>query len=304
MAMPPHELSSTPVSKAQSFAVLAAAMIVLQLVASVCYPIAKYGLGIIEPFTFAFYRYIISSAVLLAVVKLTKQEPKIERRDWGRIVFLGVLIIPFNQTLFLVGQSLTGAGHGAFIFSTTPVWVFILAIVHLKEKATWRRTTGIVVATAGVMTIMLSGAFDVGTEYLMGDAIIIVSVLAWGYYTILGKKLVQKYGALRMTAYALAIGSAMYLPFGGWFALQYDYSQATLAAWGSVFYMAIGMSVVVYVLWYWLLKYLEASQLAVYHNVQPVIASTLAYFFLGESLGLAFIVGGIVILAGVIITEV
>ena len=59
--------------------------------------------------------------------------------------------------------------------------------------------------------------------------IILVSVLAWGYYTVLGKKLVQKYGALRMTAYALAIGSAMYLPFGGWFALQYDYSQATLA---------------------------------------------------------------------------
>jgi len=292
------------VTRGQSLAVLAGAMIVLQLVASVCYPIAKYGLGIIEPFTFAFYRYIISSVVLLTIVSFTKREPKIERRDWGRIVFLGILIIPFNQTLFLVGQNLTGAGHGAFLFSTTPVWIFIFALVHLKEKATWRRTTGIILATAGVMTIMLSGALEIGTEYLLGDAIILVSVLAWGYYTVLGKTLVQKYGALRITAYALAIGSAMYLPFGGWFALQYDYSQATLAAWGSVVYMAIGLSVIVYVLWYWLLKYLEASQIAVYHNVQPVIASTLAYFFLGESLGLAFIVGGIIILAGVIITEV
>jgi len=295
---------SRVVTRGQSLAVLAGAMIVLQLVASVCYPIAKYGLGIIEPFTFAFYRYIISSVVLLTIVSFTKREPKIERRDWGRIVFLGILIIPFNQTLFLVGQNLTGAGHGAFLFSTTPVWIFIFALVHLKEKATWRRTTGIILATAGVMTIMLSGALEIGTEYLLGDAIILVSVLAWGYYTVLGKTLVQKYGALRITAYALAIGSAMYLPFGGWFALQYDYSQATLAAWGSVVYMAIGLSVIVYVLWYWLLKYLEASQIAVYHNVQPVIASTLAYFFLGESLGLAFIVGGIIILAGVIITEV
>jgi len=304
MAIPPHQVTPTQPSRGQSLAILATAMIVLQLVASICYPIAKYGLGVIEPFTFAFFRYLISSTVLLTIVSFTKRQPKIERRDWGRIVLLGVLIIPFNQTLFLVGQNLTGAGHGAFIFSTTPVWIFILAVVHLKERATWRRTTGIVMATAGVMTIMLSGAIAIGTEYLLGDLIILISVLAWAYYTILGKKLVQKYGALRMTAYALAIGSAMYLPLGGWFALKYDYSQATLAAWGSVVYMAIGLSVIVYVLWYWLLKYLEASQIAVYHNVQPVIASALAYFFLGEAVGPAFIVGGVVILAGVIITEV
>ncbi|MCP4683988.1 MAG: EamA family transporter [bacterium] len=291
-------------SVGQSFAMLAGAMIVLQVVASICYPIAKYGLGIIEPFTFAFYRYILSSTVLLTIVRFTKRDPRIERRDWGRIVLLGFLIIPLNQTLFLVGQNLTGAGHGAFLFSTTPVWIFILAIVHLKERPTWRRTTGIVLATFGVMTIMLSGALDVGAEYLLGDAIILISVLAWGYYTVLGKRLVQKYGALRVTAYSLAIGSAMYLPIGSWFAWQYDYSQATLAAWGSVVYMALGLSVVVYVLWYWLLKYLEASQIAVYHNVQPVIASALAYFLLGEALGPAFIIGGLIILAGVLITEV
>jgi len=279
-------------------------MAVLQTVAAVCYPIAKYGLEIIDPFTFAFYRFLLSSAVLLLMARYRHYTRPIERADWWKIIGLGIIIIPFNQTMFLIGQSMTGAGHGAFIFSTTPVWIFLLAVIHLKERATWRRWLGMLMATAGVITIMWSGLARFGREYFWGDLIIVISVIAWGYYTVFGKNLVRKYGALRMTAYALAIGSAFYLPFGFYFALRYDYSQSTLGAWGSVVYMSIGLSVLVYVLWYWLLKHLDASRIAVYHNVQPIIASAVAFAFLGEIPTPTFILGGSIVLAGVIITEV
>lgn len=289
---------------AASTGTLVSVIVLLQLVASFCYPIAKYGLDIIEPFTFAFYRFILASVALLIAAAFTSKERRVERSDYRRIFFLGVLIIPFNQTLFLLGQSLTGAGHGAFLFATTPVWIFALALIHLKERFLWQRAIGIGVATMGVMVIMISGGLEVSRDYIIGDAIILVSVIAWAYYTILGKPLVQKYGAIRVTAYAMASGSLIYLPFGVFFAMRYDYSQATPAAWWSVIYMAIGLSFVVYVLWYWLLKQMDASRLAVYHNIQPVIASAVAYFWLGESLSLAFIVGGVVVLTGVIITEI
>ncbi len=279
------------------------AVAVLQTIAGACYPIAKYGLSIIEPFTFAFYRFLISSIVLLILSWSRRHDKPIERQDWWRIVFLGILVIPLNQTLFLVGQAMTGAGHGAFLFSTTPVWVFLLAVIHLKEKATWRRGAGIVVAVSGVIIIMWSGLAHFGKEYLIGDLIIVVSVVAWGYYTILGQSLVRKYGALRTTAYALASGSAIYFPFGLYYAIKFDYSNTTPAAWGSVVYMAIGLSVVVYVLWYWLIKHLEVSRIAVYHNIQPIWASTVAYIFLHESLTPVFLVGGALVLVGVLITE-
>jgi len=282
---------------------LVGAVVLLQLVGSFAYPVAKYGLAIIEPFTFAFYRFLISSAILLLLVSLKKHRVPIERRDYGRIILLGIMIIPLNQTLFLLGQSLTGAGHGAFLFATTPVWIFILALIHLREKFRPRRAIGIAVAVAGVLLIMFSGELEVRREYLIGDLIIVVSVIAWSYYTVLGKPIVQKYGALRTTAYALASGSAIYFPFGLYHALRFDYSQATMAAWGSVFYMAIALSFVVYVLWYWVLKYWEASRMAVYHNVQPVIASVVACLWLGESLTTTFLIGGIIVIVGVIVTE-
>ena len=299
----PGLANKAPSDDTAPLARLVGGMILLQVLASICYPIAKYGLGIIDPFTFAFYRYIISSAVLLTMTKLRKQGRPVERPDWWRLALLGLLIIPGNQTLFLWGQSMTGAGHGAFLFATTPIWVFVLAIIHLKERPHWRRTTGIILATLGVLFIMYSGLADVGTKYLLGDLILVGSVAAWGYYTVLGKPLVKKYGALRTTAYALALGSAMYLPFGAYAAIRYDYSQSNIWAWGSVVYMAIALSAVVYVIWYWLLKYLDASRIAVYHNVQPIIASAVAYFFLGEALSTGFVIGGLVVIAGVLFTE-
>ena len=67
--------------------------------------------------------------------------------------------------------------------------------------------------------------------------------------------------------------------------------------------LALGLSVFVYVLWYWLLKHLDASRIAIYHNIQPILASTVAYLFLGEVLSSAFLVGGAIVIFGVLIAE-
>jgi drug/metabolite transporter (DMT)-like permease len=176
-------------------------------------------------------------------------------------------------------------------------------LIYLKEKFIFRRAAGVILGLLGVAIIMASGAIELGSQYLLGDMIILIAVLAWAAYTILGRPLVLKYGAFRVTAYALASGSAMYFPFGLYRASIFDYGSATLGAWLTVVYAALGVSVAAYVLWYWLLKYMETTKIAVFHNLQPVIAAIVAFIFLGEPIGLAFIMGGLVVLAGVIITE-
>ncbi len=285
-------------------ATLLPAIILIQVLDAVCFPITRYGTLIIEPFTFAFFRFVISSIVLLTVVRFRKRKPPVERKDWPKIFLLAVFIIPGNQMLYMFGQSMTAAGHGAFLFATSPVWIFLLAIIHLKEKIMAKRVAGIVLSFGGVLIIMLGGQANFGFDYLLGDLIILIAVLAWCYYTIIGKPLVEKYGAFRMTAYALAIGSGLYFPFGLYRALSFDYTGVTAGAWGAVAFMALGMSVGLYVLWYWLLKHMDASRVAIWHNLFPVISAVVAYFFLGEPLTTAFVVGGVVVLAGVTITEV
>ncbi len=274
-----------------------------QTMAALAFPISKYGLEIIEPFAFGFYRFIISSLVLLAINRFLNHSVRIEKKDYWKIWGLGILIIPLNQLAFLYGQSLTSSGHGAILFATTPVWIFLIAQFILREKLIVRRAIGIVIAVIGVIVLMTGGAVELGTEYLYGDLLILLAVLTWAFYTVFGKELVRKYGALRITAYALSSGTLLYLPFGAYFASQLDYAAVSLGGWMTVLYMAIGTSVIAYGLWYWALKYMDASRMAVFHNIQPVVATIVAFFWLGEPLGIEFIVGGVIVLGGVILAE-
>jgi len=290
-------------SSGKSKLLLISILVVQQTLGALTFPIAKYGLAIIEPFTFAFYRYILSSLILLGIVRIRAKGPAIEKKDYKKILALGFLIIPFNQTTYLYGQKLTGAGHGALLFATVPIWLFIGGMFYLKERFVMRRALGVIVGLAGVIVILTGGAIHLGTQYLIGDMLILIAVWAWAAYTLLGKPLVLKYGAFRVTAYALASGSAIYFPFGLYRAIIFDYASATLGAWLTVIYVTLGVSVGSYVLWYWLLKYMEATKIAVFHNLQPVVAAGTAAVFLGEPIGWSFILGGIVVLTGVLITE-
>jgi drug/metabolite transporter (DMT)-like permease len=302
-ATPKDDELSSRAGERPAMAALIGALVIQQLLGAMTFPISKFGLAQIEPFTFAFYRFILASIALLAIVRFRKHHRKIERRDGWRILGLGLLIIPFNQLAFLIGQSLTGANHGGVIFSTAPIWVFVLAIIHLKERVVPRRALGVICAVIGVVTIMSGGAVAMSLDYLWGDLLILVAVIAWAYYTVWGKPLVEKYGAIRVTAYALASGSVFYIPFGLWRAIDFDYSGVGVGAWLSVLYVSWGLSGVVYVLWYWVLKYMAASRIAVWHNVQPIIATAVAFFWLGEPLGWSFVIGGTITLAGVVISE-
>ena len=302
--MSPDNLDSAQQSSTtQASSFIISVLIFQQTLGALAFPISKYGLAYIEPFTFAFYRFVIASILLLAVVKFRKKSIKIEKQDYLKIIGLGILIIPLNQLLFLTGQSFTTASHGALLFATTPIWILITAIIHLKERPKFKRILGIILALSGVGVVMTSGALHLGTDYLFGDLLILIAVVAWAYYTVLGKTLVQKYGAIRVTAYALSFGSLLYMPFGIYQASKFEYTAVPLDAWGSVLYMAIGTSVVAYVIWYWVLKYLEASRIALFHNVQPFIAALVAYIWLGEPISTALVVGGLIAITGILIAE-
>lgn len=276
---------------------------VVQFLGAISYPIARYGLTQIDPFVFAFYRFIIAGAILFGLTRVTRQSPPIEKPDLLRILGLGALIIGLNQLLFLLGQSMTAASHGAIVYATQPVWIYLFSLALGKEQFNWRQVGGIIFAVVGAVVIVASAAKGGDAATLTGDLILFVSVCAWAVYVVLGRPLVQKYGALRVTAYALSFGSLLYSPYGLWLAIQTDYSQVPMGVWGSVLFMALGISIIVYVIIYWLIKYMDASRVAVIHNVQPVVATAVAWMFLGETVGVVFVVGSIIVMAGVLLSE-
>jgi drug/metabolite transporter (DMT)-like permease len=274
-----------------------------QIISALAFPAAKIGLNEVEPLIYAAMRFTICSVVYIPILLVLRKNGRIPAKDHLRIFIIGLTIIFLNQVLFLVGQSMTSASHSSLLFATIPVFIYIMAIVFLKETASWRRTAGIVIAVAGVYIILSGGRVKFGSQYLFGDLLVLTAAIAWAAATVMAKPLAIKYGAFRVIGTALVYGSLVYIPFGIYEAVNYDMSSISWRGWLSILYLAIIVSIVAYVLWYWVLKYMEASRVAIVQNLQPIIAAGVAAVVLSESIGLQFVIGGIIVLTGVIITE-
>ncbi|MBN2226640.1 MAG: DMT family transporter [candidate division Zixibacteria bacterium] len=294
----------TPKPPARPFWFVFGVLIFHQVISACAFPFAKIGLNQLDPLVYAFFRFVISSAIYIPVLYWQNRKSKIARHDHLKFLGIGLLLIPINQLVFLIGQSLTSAGHSSLLFATTPVFIYILAIFFLKEKASARRAFGIIIALGGVYIILSGGNIRFGREYVLGDLLVLVAVIAWAAATVMGKPLASRYGAFRVTGSALVYGSLVYLPFGLFFALRADYGAVNWQGWFSVGYMAIVISAGAYVLWYWVLKYLEASRAAIMQNIQPIVATAVAAVLLSEPITGSLILGGAIVIGGVILTEI
>jgi drug/metabolite transporter (DMT)-like permease len=272
-----------------------------QIIMGGTFPAAKIALVDFDAFTLALFRYLIASACLLAVVYFTGRLRKVSRRDLPKLILLGILAIPLNQLLFLYGLQFTTPARSALWFGATPVFVYLLAVPFLREKTTLLKVIGTAASFGGVALVLRNGSD--GEATLIGDLIVIAAVVSWAVYTVVGKPLLRKYGALAMTAYALSIGTLLYLPFGIYQAFRFDYSLVSTEAWIGMLYIAIATSVIGYSIWYWGLARMEAIKLAIFQNIQPVAGTILSVLIVDEVLGADFLAGGILIVGGVILTQ-
>jgi drug/metabolite transporter (DMT)-like permease len=278
--------------------------LMLQAVASAAtHVVAKAAMREIPPLTFGFHRFVLASMVFGAIMVARNRFFPYSRSEWKLVILLSILAIPINQGFFLVGLSLTPPTHPALLYASSPVWVYILSAWRGEEKMNTRKTVGIAIALFGVVAFFMEKGITLAMDHLLGDFLILIAVWAWAFFTVLGRPLAQERGALTVTASALILGTIIYLPLGIYVASHFNYSQVTYVGWGGVLYLAIVTSVVLYTLWFWIIKYMEPSKAAVFTNLQPVLTAILAYFIVGERLSAGSIISGIVILVGVYITQ-
>jgi drug/metabolite transporter (DMT)-like permease len=278
--------------------------LMLQAVASAgTFIVAKGALREIAPLTFGFYRFGLASVIFGIIMVARQRYFPYDKSELKLVVLLSILAIPINQGFFLFGLSLTPPTHPALLYATGPVWVYLISAWRKEESFDMKKSLGITIALIGVIAFFLEKGIMLALNDLLGDFLILIAVLAWAFYTVLGRPLAQKHGAMTVTASALVIGTIIYLPLGVYVASKFNYADVTWVGWTGVVYTAIITSVILYTLWYWIIKHIEPSKAAVFANLQPVLTAIMAYFIIGERLSIGSILSGIVVLAGVYITQ-
>lgn len=251
--------------------------------------------GIINPVQLTFIRFFIGGFILLPFV-ITKKE-KIYKKDWLFFLGLGVINIFISMGALQLSINMGKASTAAILISSNPIFVMLFSAFILKEKATFDKLACIVLGMAGISLIIYKG--NTGGDTVLSLTLALLASLTFGLYTVLGKLKSERVSSITMISISSILGSLLYIPVLLYLKLPIFYiPQAAIL---KVVYLGVFLSGIAYITYMEALKILTASKGSMVFFLKPVLASTLAIIFLGESLNAKTIIGMSLVLAGILI---
>ncbi len=240
-----------------------------------------------------------TASTVLALYAFTKRMRLPERSDLPLIGLTGFLGISVYHVALNFGEMTVQAGAASLLISAAPVFTALLSVAVLKERLTGIGWLGILLAFAGVGLIALSGGR--GLRFTPGALLILLAATVAAVYSILSKQLLRRHAALEFTCYSIWAGTLPLLVFlpGLLRRLPVAAPPATFA----VIYLGIFPAAIAYVLWNHALARMPASLLSSFLYLSPVLASLIAWVWLGEVPTLLTLVGGAIAILGVILVQ-
>jgi drug/metabolite transporter (DMT)-like permease len=299
--------------RAPSRPVIAVLIGLIVVIWAVNFIAAKIGMRYFPPLTMASFRVCAAGAVMLPFYLLLRglslfpeaadRTAQFTLRELWTFVYLGFFGVSVNQFCFTLSMHYTSVSHAAIIVGLGPIYTLVLAVLLRLEKATLHKAVGMAIALIGVAVLASEHGISTHSPSLLGDAITMTGSIGFAMYAVLGKRVARQYDALTMTAYTHFAGALLVLPLATQQAKKLfgtgDWRTISWQGWAAVLYMALFSSAVAYVLYYWLLRYLEASQLSAFTYLLPVLATILGILTLGEKGSWMQVLGGALALGGV-----
>jgi len=229
---------------------------------------------------------------------LWRRPLRLPRTAWWRILVMGILGVPIYNLAFLHGLKTVPTGTASLIIALNPVFTAVLARLVLKERFGLRRAVGLVLALAGVFVVIRYGTDKpVDWPYLSSALVLSLAPLGWAFYTVIGRRLPAAAGALD-TTYALLFVGSLPLLLLATPSLGRNLLAHPAALW-SALYLAVPCTLVAYAGWIWALKRLPAGEVAAFVFLNPPLANLWSWLFEGATLEAPFLLGALVLLAGV-----
>jgi len=280
-------------------------LLLVAIIWGINYPVVKLALSDFLPMSFTVVRFFLASFFLISFMMLSQEPLSIDRRDRPAFIKLGVLGITLYNLFFMYGLKYTTASNSALFISTSSLFAVFIQAASGRERVTARIVTGIVLASVGVIFIIRGHGGDLtfSSSGLFGDLLTLVAAVLWALYTITAQPLLEKYSAVKVTAYSMTAGSILLLPIGLYELVRQSWTGISFQSWFALGFAAFFSAGVAFTLWYQGVKRIGVTRTIVYQYLVPCVAVIVAVFFLGEQISMLQLLGGIAILVGVFLAQ-
>lgn len=221
----------------------------------------------------------LGAAAIFWLISLFLPREKVAPRDLTVIILGGLLGIVVSQTLTAWALTFTTPVYFSLIATLTPVATMLCAALFIGEKISTRGVVGVTLGVAGAMLMVFIGwQGGSGKNDILGIALTLLSMLTWAVYLIVTRKVSARYMAVTQMKWVFLASAIAVLPFS-----LTDLQSATLYSaatqWSGLAEMAfivVFATVAGYFAIPFAMRYLKATTVSVYTNLQPIVASLVA----------------------------
>jgi drug/metabolite transporter (DMT)-like permease len=240
------------------------------------------------------------SMILFWLVWLFMPKEKIALNDFPRIIAAAFFGVAFNMLTFFKGLSLTSPISAAVIMVSTPMIVLTLSALIMNERMQTRMVFGIILGLIGTAFLILYGkSIGSATNAGLGNFLVLVNAISYGFYLIIVKKLMDKYNAFTFVKWIYLFGFIMVLPFG-WSQFQtVEWTLVPMDICWKIGFVVVFSTFLTYLLNLLSMKELKPTTVAVFIYLQPLFATIFAISLGKDELSLVKIGSAILIFVGV-----
>jgi drug/metabolite transporter (DMT)-like permease len=262
--------------------------------------------GRVMPFSAAFMRFAIASALLLTILRHREGRfPRPGRRTLAGVVALGLTGALAYNVFFFSGLARIAAGRASLIIATNPIVIAVFAAVIFKERLTGLKCIGILLSVTGAIIVISKGdpAFIFNGGIGAGELFIFGCVLSWAAYSLIGKYVMRDLSPLAAVALSSAAGAALLLLPALNEGMMAHLSAYRWQDWTSLAYLGVFGTVIGFVWYYDAIRIIGPSRASLFINFVPISAIVLAYVVLAEPVTPSLAAGAVFVACGVYLTN-
>lgn len=263
----------------------------------------KMSASAIEPSAMSFYRWALAILVMtpFCLPKVKRYWPEI-RKNSAKLAFLALLGMVLNQSLGYYAAATTTASNMALITSLVPLLAVFISVPLLGKRISKLSIIGGVISLAGLAFMLGQGdiSFFLHQDISQGDGLMVLAAIVYATYCVLLKRWKMQLSSWMLIYTQGVFAVIMLFPL----LLTSEQILPSRSALPLIAYAGLLGSFVAPLLWVKAIDLIGADGSAMFMNLLPVIAVALAAVLLGESITQFHLIGGLMVISGVILSQI